>query len=90
MTFLFAFTFAYAEGEEVDYLSMSWDKIVEAAKAEGSVVFYGWWGEQFWIDAAEGFKQKYGISVKVIIADHDAKTSKTLAEKNKAVGTMDV
>jgi len=90
MAFLFAFTFVYAEGEEVDYLSMSWDKIVEAAKAEGEVVFYGWWGEQFWVDAAEGFEEKYGISVKVIIADHAAKTSKTLAEKNKAVGTMDV
>jgi len=89
ITFSLAFGSVCTEAKEVDYLSMSWDKIVEEAKAEGLVIFYSWWGDEFWINAAKGFEQKYGIPVKVIMADHAAKITKVLAEKDKAVGTID-
>ena len=49
MTLVFIQGQAYAES---DFLNMSWDEIVTAAKAEGSVTFYTWWGEEFWKSAA--------------------------------------
>jgi putative spermidine/putrescine transport system substrate-binding protein len=78
--------------QEIDYLSMDmdWNKIIEDAKAEGSLTFYSWWGEQYWKEIAQKFEQDYGISVRVVMADHAAKTSKAVAEKNREVGTMDV
>ena len=38
---------------EKDYASMTWDQIAVEAKAEGSLVFYSWWGEEHWIDAGK-------------------------------------
>lgn len=78
------------EAQEPDYLSMNWDGIVEAAKEEGSLTFYQWWGEEWWKTAASQFSEKYGIDVKVIIGDLTANVNKVLAEKDKAVGTIDV
>jgi putative spermidine/putrescine transport system substrate-binding protein len=75
---------------EADYLNMSWDEIVEAAKEEGELIYYVYWGEEFWKTAGENFSKKYGIDTKIIIGDHDAIDSKVLAEKNKTVGTIDM
>lgn len=71
-----------------DYSAMTWDQIIEIAKAEKELVFYGWWGEQYWKDAAQKFEEKYGIKVNVVIADN--KVDKILAEKDNEVGTVDV
>jgi putative spermidine/putrescine transport system substrate-binding protein len=70
-----------------DYLNMSWDQIVEEAKAEKELVFYMWWGEEYWRTAAQKFEEKYGIKANVVIGDNNV--DKLLAEKNSAVGTID-
>lgn len=70
-----------------DYLNMSWDQIVEEAKAEKEMVFYMWWGEEYWKTAAQKFEEKYGIKVNVVIGDNNV--DKLLAEKDSAVGTID-
>lgn len=66
---------------------MSWDQIVEEAKAEKEMVFYMWWGEEYWKTAAQKFEEKYGIKVNVVIGDNNV--DKLLAEKDSAVGTID-
>jgi putative spermidine/putrescine transport system substrate-binding protein len=71
-----------------DLLSMSWDQVVQQAKAEKDVVFYAWWGEEFWKEAARRFNEKYGMNAQVIVADNVV--DKLLAEKDKEVGTVDV
>ncbi len=40
-----------------DLLKTPWDKVVEAAKAEGELTFYAWWGEEFWRTAAKDFEK---------------------------------
>lgn len=84
--------FAGGKKEEVvekDYHSMSWDQIIEEAKAEGEVVFYSWWGEQHWIEAGKEFEEKYGIKTKIIIGDASANANKVIAEGKQKVGTID-
>jgi len=76
-----------AEGK--DYLSMSWDKIIEEAKAEGELVFYTWWGEEHWIEAGKEFEKRYGIKTKIIIGDASANANKVIAEGKQQVGTID-
>jgi putative spermidine/putrescine transport system substrate-binding protein len=71
-----------------DFLNMSMAQIEAAAKKEGQLVFYSWWAEEYWKDAASKFKEKYGIDVKVVIGDNTV--DKLLAEKDKAQGTIDV
>lgn len=71
-----------------DYLSMSWDQIVQEAKNDKEVTFFSWWGEEYWKDAAKRFKDKYGIDVKVTMGDNTI--DKLLAEKDKPNGTIDV
>ena len=70
-----------------DYLGMSWDQIVTEAKAEGEVVFYSWWGEEYWREAARLFEEEYGISAQVVMGEC---VDKLLAEQDSAVGTVDV
>ena len=67
---------------------MTWDQIVAQAKTEGSLVFYSWWGEDFWKTAAQKFEEQYGISVNVVMADNTV--DKLLAEKDQEFGTVDV
>jgi putative spermidine/putrescine transport system substrate-binding protein len=69
-------------------LDKTWDQVVTAAKAEGQVTFYAWWGEDFWKAAAQNFKDKYGIDAKVVIGD--AAIDKALAEIDRPAGTIDV
>ena len=68
---------------------MPWDKVVEAAKAEGEVTFYAWWGEEFWRTAAKDFEAKYGIKVNVVTGDRPANIGKVVAEASSATGTID-
>lgn len=77
-----------APAAKPDVLTMSWDQIVEQAKAEKDIVFYAWWGEEYWKEAARMFNEKYGMNAQVIIADNVV--DKLLAEKDKPVGTVDV
>lgn len=69
-----------------DILTMSQDQLIEAARQEGEVIFYAWWGEEFWKEAARRFSEQYGIKANVIIGDP---VEKVLAEKDKAEGTID-
>ena len=52
LTVVVTVTFVFGESHpvkaETDYLSMSWEQIVEEAKKEGSLTFFAWWGEEYW------------------------------------------
>jgi putative spermidine/putrescine transport system substrate-binding protein len=78
-----------AAPEDKDYLSMTWDQIVAEAKAEGSVVFYTWWGEEHWIEAGKEFEQQYGIKTTIVIGDAAANGNKVIAEGRQQRGTID-
>src|SRR5262245_25979348 len=73
-----------------DYRSMPWDQVVAAAKQQQPVVFYSWWGEEFWRDAGKDFEARYGIPVKVVIGDRAANIAKVVAESGQEQGTIDV
>jgi putative spermidine/putrescine transport system substrate-binding protein len=72
-----------------DLLKEPWDKVVAAAKAEGELTFYAWWGEEFWRTAAKEFGDKYGIKVTVVTGDRAANIGKVVAEASSASGTVD-
>jgi putative spermidine/putrescine transport system substrate-binding protein len=89
-----ASVFAGGEGETApeakDVLAMSWDELVAAAKAEGQVALYVWYKQEYFVDALNAFKQKYGIGAQVIVAGaEDANFNKAIAEKDMVPGTMD-
>ncbi len=71
-----------------DFLTMPWDQIVEEAKKEGELSYFAWWGEEYWKTAADKFEAQYGIKVNIVMGDNPIE--KALAEKDLAVGTMDV
>ncbi|MDR2258766.1 MAG: extracellular solute-binding protein [Treponema sp.] len=75
--------------EQKDYLSMTWDQIVAEAKAEGSLVFYTWWGEEHWIEAGREFEQQYGIKTTIVVGDAAANANKVIAEGKQQAGTID-
>lgn len=72
----------------VDYLSMSQDELIAAAKAGSDIVFGTWWGEGFFKDVASKFTEKYGIQARVLVGD--TAITKILAEKDREIGTIDV
>src|SRR5215470_9749169 len=72
-----------------DYLKMPWDKVTEAAKAEGEMTFYAWWGEEFWRTAAKDFEAKHGIKVNVVTGDRPANIGKVVSEASSETGTID-
>jgi putative spermidine/putrescine transport system substrate-binding protein len=72
-----------------DYLSMTWDQINAEAKAEGSLVFYTWWGGEHWIEAGREFENRYGIKTTVVVGDATANANKVIAEGNQRAGTID-
>jgi len=76
------------EAMPTDLMDMSWDQVVAQAKEEGEVIFYAWWGEEFWKTAAQQFEDEYGIKATVVIGDNAV--DKILAEKDNPVGTVDV
>ncbi len=73
-----------------DVLTMPWDDLVKAAKAEGQVVLYVWYKESYFVDAMNAFKQKYGIDAKVVVSGAEtANFNKAVAEKDLKAGTID-
>lgn len=72
-----------------DYLKAPWDQVVAAAKKEGELTFYAWWGEEFWRKAAQEFGDKYGIKVTVVTGDRTATIGKVVSEAPSATGTID-
>ena len=72
-----------------DFLKTPWDKVVAAAKAEGDLTYYAWWGEEFWRTAAKDFEAKYGIKVNVVTGDRPANIGKVVAEASSETGTID-
>ena len=67
---------------------MTQDQLIAAAKAGSDIVFGTWWGEGFWKDVASKFTEKYGVQARVLVGD--TAITKILAEKDRAVGTIDV
>lgn len=80
---------AFAAGPSIDLKTASWDQIVAAAKAEGSVTFYAWYFPDYFKEAAADFEKQYGIKANVIIGDQTANFNKAIAEKDMATGTID-
>jgi len=79
----------FAAGPSIDLKTASWDSIVAAAKAEGSITFYAWYFADYFKEAAADFEKKYGIKANVIIGDQTANFNKAIAEKDMQVGTID-
>jgi hypothetical protein len=50
------------ESTAKDVLAMSWDDLVATAKQEGQVALYVWYKQDYFVDALNAFKQKYGIN----------------------------
>lgn len=73
-----------------DLLDMNWDEIEEAAKKEGTVVFWVWHSESFWAQLGEAFEKKYGIKFKLVFSEKNAADEKVLAEKDGTKGSFDV
>lgn len=73
----------------IDYATAGWDRIVAAAKAEGSVTFYAWYFADFFTEAAAAFEKQYGIKATLVIGDQAAQFNKATAEKDLKAGTMD-
>jgi putative spermidine/putrescine transport system substrate-binding protein len=73
----------------IDLMTAGWDKVVTAAKAEGSVTFYAWYFADFFTEAAAAFEKQYGIKVTLVIGDQAAQFNKATAEKDLKTGTMD-
>ena len=71
------------EQKEINYLRISWDKLVEAAKKEAALSFYVWWAKDVWQQVAQDFKARYGIEVTVEQQDSDTLVKTILDEKNK-------
>lgn len=88
---MFAMTgIAFAAGPAIDLQTASWEQIVAAAKAEGTVTFYAWYFPDYFKEAAADFEKQYGIKANVIIGDQTANFNKAIAEKDMAAGTIDV
>ncbi len=77
------------EQKEVNYLRLSWEKLVEQAKKEASLTFAHWRSESFWGEAATSFEEKYGIKVTIEKGEPDALASKVLGEKNEEFSSID-
>jgi|YNPMSStandDraft_1061717.scaffolds.fasta_scaffold04319_5 putative spermidine/putrescine transport system substrate-binding protein len=75
---------------KIDLQKATWDQIVAAAKAEGQVTFYAWYFPDYFKEAGIDFEKQYGIKANVIVGDQTANFNKAIAEKDQAVGTIDV
>jgi putative spermidine/putrescine transport system substrate-binding protein len=73
----------------IDLQKASWNEVVAAAKAEGSVTFYAWYFPDYFKEASIDFEKQYGIKANVVIGDQTANFNKAIAEKDMATGTID-
>lgn len=69
---------------------MSEEELIAAAQAEGTVTFAVWHDETLWRQVGEGFTEKYGIEFNLAMGEKQALTSKVIAEKESASGSIDV
>lgn len=78
------------EQTAVSLLNQPWDKIVEQAKAEGSLSLWVWSDEDLWRQIAGDFEAQYGIPVSIMISDKNTVLNKVLSEKDGKKGSIDV
>jgi len=74
-----------------DLTEMSWEQIVEQAKAEGEVTWYNWFFEPELRGYAQTFEDTYGISVTLPdVSSADDALSKLIAEQGRDTTDIDV
>lgn len=73
-----------------DLASMSWEKIMEQAKAEGSLTWFQWYLQPAFREFVADFQDEYGIEVVITDGSLDANKNKLLAEKSRPVGDIDL
>ena len=83
------------ELNERNVYSLTWDQIVEMAKKEGKVVWYGFgstYERDFFTRLAQMFKEKYGIDVEYVHGSWFDTVQKIISEKEagKEVGDIDL
>lgn len=71
-------------------MEMDWAKIEEYAKKEGKVTYWVWHDEPAFQVVTRAFTEKYGIEVELVVSEKAAGEQKVLAEKDGAVGSIDV
>ncbi|RVT82858.1 extracellular solute-binding protein [Rhodobacteraceae bacterium CCMM004] len=70
---------------------MSWDQIVEQAKAEGELTWYVWYLQDDLRRAVQAFEDEYGIEVTIPEGgDAGGNANKLLAERERETGDIDV
>ena len=83
----------FAEGEQetgkIDYLTLTWDELIEEAKKESALTLSTSQADQFWKDAAQDFKTAYEIDITVAVEDADTVVQKIIADKDTEIGTID-
>ncbi|NDW00168.1 extracellular solute-binding protein [Salipiger sp. PrR002] len=74
-----------------DLTDMSWDQIVEQAKAEGEVTWYNWYFEPELRTYAKAFEETYGITVTLPdVSSGDDALNKAIAEQGRDSTDIDV
>lgn len=73
-----------------DLTKMSWDEIVEQAKAEGELNWYIWYFRDDFRAVAKGFEDKYGIKVTIPEGTNNGNLEKLVAETGRESGDIDV
>ncbi len=73
-----------------DLTALSWDKIVEQAKAEGEVTWFQWYFQDRFREEVKAFEELYGIKVTIPDGENAANFNKFLAEANRPQGDIDV
>lgn len=81
---------AAADTGEKSIYDMTKEELIAAAQAEGSVTFAVWHDEALWKEIGDGFTEEYGIKFEIAVGEKQALTSKVIAEKDGATGTIDV
>lgn len=87
---ILAGSFALATPALAQDVSPEWQKVVDAAKAEGTVTLYSSQGLKQLNDMAERFKAKYGIDVQIVRGVETDFVPKLDVEFNSGKGIADV
>ncbi|GLQ52891.1 extracellular solute-binding protein [Devosia nitrariae] len=74
-----------------DLTEMSWDEIVDEAKAEGELTWYVWYFQPEFRQAVKPFEEQYGIIVNIPdVSSGDDALNKVLAEAGRETGDIDI
>lgn len=78
--------------EDVSYQleDLTWEEVIEQAQKEGTVIFPTWWGEAFYVEAAQRFHDRYGIKVELLIQDLESIVHRIINEKENPQGNIDI